>query len=83
MLKAIFGKALRGYSYKPADKRSKTVSEIVSDLELEGIPLSDLSSRAEISNGTRSKLFGCTSNELPKGFSPTKSLLARAARPWG
>ena len=41
MLKAIFGMAVRGYSYNPADKRSKTVSEIVSDLELEGIPLSD------------------------------------------
>lgn len=41
MLKAIFGMAVRGYSYNPADKRSKTVAEIVSDLELEGIPLSD------------------------------------------
>ncbi|MBR0940207.1 hypothetical protein [Bradyrhizobium liaoningense] len=41
MLKTIFGMAVRGYSYNPADKRSKTVSEIVSDLELEGIPLSD------------------------------------------
>lgn len=41
MLKAIFGMAVRGYSYNPADKRSKTVSEIVSDLQLEGIPLSD------------------------------------------
>ena len=41
MLKAIFGMAVRGYSYNPADKRSKTVGEIVSDLELEGIPLSD------------------------------------------
>lgn len=41
MLKAIFGMAIRGYSYNPADKRSKTVAEIVSDLELEGIPLSD------------------------------------------
>jgi hypothetical protein len=41
MLKAIFGMALRGYAYNPADKRSKTISEIVSDLELEGIPLSD------------------------------------------
>jgi hypothetical protein len=36
MLKAIFGMAVRGYSYNPADKRSKTVAEIVSDLELEG-----------------------------------------------
>lgn len=41
MLKAIFGMAVRGYSYKPADKRSKTVAEIVSDLQLEGITLSD------------------------------------------
>jgi len=41
MLKAIFGMAVRGYSYNPADKRSKTVAEIVSDLELEGIRLSD------------------------------------------
>lgn len=41
MLKAIFGMAVRGYSYNPTDKRSKTVAEIVSDLELEGIPLSD------------------------------------------
>jgi hypothetical protein len=41
MLKTILGMAVRGYSYNPADKRSKTVSEIVSDLELEGIPLSD------------------------------------------
>jgi hypothetical protein len=41
MLKAIFGMAVRGYSYNPGDKRSKTVAEIVSDLELEGIPLSD------------------------------------------
>ncbi len=41
MLKTIFGMAVRGYSYNPADKRSKTVSEIVTDLELEGIPLSD------------------------------------------
>ena len=41
MLKAIFGMAVRGYSYNPADKRSKTVAEIVSDLELQGIPLSD------------------------------------------
>lgn len=41
MLKAIFGMALRGYSYNPTDKRSKIVAEIASDLELEGIPLSD------------------------------------------
>jgi hypothetical protein len=41
MLKAIFGMAVRGYSYNPADKRSKTVAEIVSDLQLQGIPLSD------------------------------------------
>ncbi len=41
MLKAIFGMAVRGYSYNPADKRSKTIAEIVSDMELEGIPLSD------------------------------------------
>ena len=41
MLKAIFGMAVRGYSYNPADKRSKIVAEIVCDLELQGIPLSD------------------------------------------
>lgn len=41
MLKAIFGMAVRGYSYNPTDKRSKTIAEIVSDLELEGLPLSD------------------------------------------
>ena len=41
MLKAIFGMAVRGYSYNPTDKRSKTIAEIVSDLELQGIPLSD------------------------------------------
>lgn len=41
MLKAIFGMAIRGYSYNPADKRSKIVAEIVSDLEREGLPLSD------------------------------------------
>ena len=41
MLKAIFGMAVRGYSYNPADKRSKIVAEIVSDLELQGIRLSD------------------------------------------
>ncbi len=41
MLKAIFGMAVRGYSYNPADKKSKTIAEIVSDLDLQGIPLSD------------------------------------------
>jgi hypothetical protein len=41
MLKAIFGMAVRGYSYNPADKRGKIVAEIVSDLQLEGISLSD------------------------------------------
>jgi hypothetical protein len=41
MLKAIFGMAVRGYSYNPADNRSKTIAEIVSDLQIEGIPLSD------------------------------------------
>ncbi|WP_139017499.1 hypothetical protein [Bradyrhizobium sp. STM 3809] len=41
MLKVIFGMAVRGYSYNPADKRSRTVSEIVSDLQLEGVSLSD------------------------------------------
>jgi hypothetical protein len=41
MLKAIFGMAVSGYSYNPEDKRSKIVAEIVSDLELQGIPLSD------------------------------------------
>ena len=36
MLKAIFGMAVRGYSYNPADKRSKTVTEIVSDFGVGG-----------------------------------------------
>jgi hypothetical protein len=36
MLKAIFGMAVRGYSYNPADQRSKTVAEIVSDLGIAG-----------------------------------------------
>ncbi len=41
MLKAISGMAVREYSYNPADRRSKIIAEIVSDLELQGIPLSD------------------------------------------
>ena len=45
MLAAIFGMAIRVYSYNPADKRSRTAAEIVSDLELDGIPLSDDSIR--------------------------------------
>ena len=41
MLKLIYGMAVRGYTYNPADKRSTIVPEIVGDLALEGIPLSD------------------------------------------
>jgi hypothetical protein len=53
MLKAIFGMAVRGYSYNPADKGSKTIVEIVSDLELQGIPLSDDTIRRYLKEGTR------------------------------
>jgi len=35
MLKAIFGLAVRGCSYNPVNKRSKTVAEIVPDLQPE------------------------------------------------
>lgn len=41
MLKAIYGMALKGYSYNPDDKRSTVVTEIVGDLALVGLPLSD------------------------------------------
>jgi hypothetical protein len=41
MLKVIFGIAVGGYSYKPEDKRSKVIPEIVSDLERQGFSVSD------------------------------------------
>jgi hypothetical protein len=41
MLKAIYGMAVKGYSYKPDDKRSTVVTEIVGDLALVGLPISD------------------------------------------
>jgi hypothetical protein len=41
MLKVILGMAVAGYSYNPADKRSKIVAEIVSDLERQGLSVSD------------------------------------------
>jgi hypothetical protein len=41
MLKVIFGMAVVGYSYKPEDKRSKVIPEIVSDLERQGFSVSD------------------------------------------
>lgn len=41
MLKAIYGMAVKGYSYKPDDKRSTVVTEIVGDLALIGLPISD------------------------------------------
>jgi hypothetical protein len=41
MLRSILGLAVGGYSYNPADKRSKTIAEIVSDLALQDISLSD------------------------------------------
>lgn len=41
MLKAIYAIAVEGYKYKPHDKRTSVVAEIVSDLGLQGTPLSD------------------------------------------
>ena len=41
MLKAIYGMAKKGYSYNPDDKRSTVVTEIVGDLALVGLPISD------------------------------------------
>lgn len=41
MLKVIYTMAVRGYSFNPTDKRSKVVPEIVSDLGLEGLSLSE------------------------------------------
>jgi hypothetical protein len=41
MLKVIFSMAVRGYGYKPEDKRSPTVTEIVGDTALQGIAVSD------------------------------------------
>ena len=41
MLKAIYALAVKGYGYDPTGKRSTIVSEIVSDMTLEGLPLSE------------------------------------------
>ena len=41
MLKLIYGMAVRGFGYNPEDKRSTIVPELVGDLALEGLPLSD------------------------------------------
>src|SRR6266403_397017 len=41
MLKVIFSMAIRGYAYKPEDKRSTVVTEIVGDTALQGIAVSD------------------------------------------
>ena len=41
MLKVIYAMAVAGYSYKPDEKRSTVVAEIVSDLGLQGTPVSD------------------------------------------
>jgi hypothetical protein len=41
MLKAIYVMAIKGYGYNPEDKRSKVVSEIVSDISLAGFSVSD------------------------------------------
>jgi hypothetical protein len=41
MLKVIFSMAVRGYGYKPEDKRSPVVTEIVGDTALQGTPVSD------------------------------------------
>lgn len=41
MLKAIYAMAAKGYGYDPTMKRSTIVSEIVSDLALAGVPLSE------------------------------------------
>lgn len=41
MLKAIYGMAVKGYSYNPDDKRSTVVTEIIGDLALIGLTISD------------------------------------------
>jgi hypothetical protein len=41
MLKLIYGMAVRGFGYNPEDKRSTIVPELVGDLALEGLALSD------------------------------------------
>jgi hypothetical protein len=41
MLKTIYAMAIKGYSYNPDDKRSTVIAEIVSDLSLVGLPVSD------------------------------------------
>ena len=41
MLKVIYAMAVRGYKHNPAAARGDAVSKIVSDLSLEGLPLSD------------------------------------------
>jgi hypothetical protein len=41
MLKAIYALATKGYGYDPTQKRSTIVSEIVSDMALAGLPLSE------------------------------------------
>ncbi len=41
MLKVIYVMAIKGYGYKPDDKRSSAIAEIVSDLSLEGLQVSD------------------------------------------
>jgi hypothetical protein len=41
MLKAIYVMAIKGYGYKPDDKRSTAIADIVSDLSLEGLAVSD------------------------------------------
>jgi hypothetical protein len=41
MLKTIYGMAVIGYGYDPADKRSRIIPEIVGDLALAGLALSD------------------------------------------
>lgn len=41
MLKAIYALAVKGYGYDPTGRRSTIVSEIVSDMTLEGLPLSE------------------------------------------
>jgi hypothetical protein len=47
MLKAIYGMAVKGYSYNPDDKRSTVVTEIVGDLALVGLPISYLKEARE------------------------------------
>jgi hypothetical protein len=41
MLKAIYAMAAKGYAYDPTQKRSTIVSEIVSDMALGGLRLSE------------------------------------------